>query len=303
MSEKISPLPEIPLQIREAINQKKLVIFLGAGASRIIGCKGWGELSSELLSLCFKEGYINFKEKESLLKIKDNKKLISICRYLLEKNDKINLFNEKVCKALEAKPDYLEKQNIYAELKDFRAIFITTNADEYLSNQFREKQVKYKLQDFIANEIDTEKIYHIHGSQKDMDSIIFTIDKYIERYNNKQFSEFIKKIFNEYTVLFIGYGLSEFELFDYIIQKTKKSNGKEIKHFSLIGFFTGEENLVDYEQSYFNHLGIKVVPFAKDKNGYDQQFEIIQSWSKEIKQTSTTLSSTFDEITEAIKNE
>jgi glycosyltransferase involved in cell wall biosynthesis len=301
MSE-ISPLPQIPPKIKEAINQKKLVIFLGAGASRLLGCKSWEQLGYELLDLCFKKEFINFKEKESLSKIKDNKKLISICYYLLEEKQKTGLFNEILGKALEGKSESLQKQNIYAELKDFRAIFVTTNADKYLSEQFREKQVKYEPPDFLPNEIDTENIYHIHGSQKKMEKIIFTVDKYIERYNDKQFSEFIKKIFSEYTVLFIGYGLSEFELFDYIIQKAKVNGGKEIKHFVLMGFFAGEDNLVDYEQYYFNQLGIKVIPFSKDKNGYEQQFQIIQSWNKEIKQTSTVLSSTFDEITEAIKN-
>jgi len=296
-------MPQIPEKMREAVNQRKLVIFLGAGASRLLGCRSWEQLSHDLLDLCFKNEFINFKEKETLSKIKDNKKLISICKYLLsEKNNKAELFNEAVRKALEARADCLEKQNIYAELKDFRAIFVTTNADKYLSEQFREKQVKYELQNFLANEIDTENIYHIHGSERDMNSIIFTVDKYIERYNDNQFSKFIRKIFNEYTVLFIGYGLAEFELFDYIIQKAKAGGVTEIKHFVLMGFFAGEDNLVDYEQSYFNQLGIKVIPFAKDKNGYDQQFQIIQSWNRDIKQTSTILSSTFDEITEAIKN-
>lgn len=302
MVQKISPIPEIPSKIIEAINQKKLVIFLGAGASKIIGCKGWGELSFELLNLCYKKGFINFKEKESLLKIKDNKKLISICHYLFEKNGGIELFYNKINESLKANPDTLKNRNIYAELKDFRAIFITTNADEYLSQQFRKKLVKYKLSDFKADEIDTEKIYHIHGSHLDRDSIIFTVDKYIERYNDKQFSEFIDKIFREYTVLFLGYGLSEFELFDYIVQKFDKINVKEVKHFTLTGFFMGEEILVNYEQSYFNHLNIKVIPFAKDQNGYNQQFDIIKSWNREIKQTSTILPNTFDEITEAIKN-
>ncbi len=300
----IPPIPEIHKyqKLMEAINQKKLVIFIGAGVSKIVGCKGWDELSSELLELCFKENCINFKEKESLTKMHDNKKLITICRDILEKCGKKELYYKSLNNALKAEPQLLQKQNIYAELKNLGATFVTTNADKYIDQQFGEGLVKYKLEDFKSNEIDTEKVYHIHGSIKDKNSLIFTVDEYIKRYTEEQFIEFLQDIFNTRTVLFIGYGLSEFELFDYIIQKIKKNNGCEIKHFALIGFFTGEENLVDYEQSYFNSLNIGVIPFAKDEKGYIQLFDIIQSWSKQIKQTSTTLSSTFDEITEVVRN-
>ncbi len=299
MAETIEPIPELPKKIVDAISDKKLVIFLGAGASRLIGCMGWGELGKKLVELCFNEDLINFKEKEAISKISDNKKLISICFHILEKKDK-NLFYTQLDESLKANPSLIEKQNIYAELKNFRAVFVTTNADKYLSEQFRKKQVKYVLSDFNANEISRDNIYHIHGHQNDKDKIIFTVDKYIQRYRDEGFSKFITTIFKEYTVLFIGYGLSEFELFDHIV---KDSEDGVIKHFALMPFYIGEESLVDYEQSYFKHLNIKIIPFAKDDKGYSQQFEIIKSWDKQIKQTSTVVSDTFDEITEGINDE
>jgi len=48
MAHEIYPIPSIPSGLREAIWNEKIVIFIGAGASRIIGCPGWKELADHL---------------------------------------------------------------------------------------------------------------------------------------------------------------------------------------------------------------------------------------------------------------
>lgn len=299
MTKEIELIPDIQKEIIEAINQNKLVIFLGAGVSRVIGCKGWDDLATSLVDLCFNKKLIIFKEKEGILRLKDNKKIISICHYILKKEHE-ELFYKKFFEALKADNDLIKEQNIYKELSEIPAIFVTTNADEYLSENFREKQVVFR--DFKADEIDISKVYHIHGKVTDRESLIFTVDKYIQRYrDDQQFKDFIKRIFSGYTVLFIGYGISEFELFDYLVENTKEQ--KEIKHFALMPFFRDEKKLVEYEQSYFDHLKIKIIPYAKDIKGYNQLYDIIKKWKEDINQISIAISEIYDEIDEAIEND
>ena len=53
-SKKIERLPAPPKAIIEAVNNGTLAVFIGAGVSRIIGCKGWDELARNLVEKCFK---------------------------------------------------------------------------------------------------------------------------------------------------------------------------------------------------------------------------------------------------------
>ncbi len=50
--ELILPIPTVPKEILEAVNTNTLAIFIGAGVSRIMGCKGWDELASNLIKRC-----------------------------------------------------------------------------------------------------------------------------------------------------------------------------------------------------------------------------------------------------------
>ncbi|MBK7867917.1 MAG: hypothetical protein IPJ75_13605 [Ignavibacteriales bacterium] len=94
----IVEFPEVPTQIIEAYNQKKLVIFIGAGVSRLVGCKGWDQLAQELIEACYLEqkapgkSLINYSTKIKLGNISDHRKIITICKKLLENEKKNNVF-------------------------------------------------------------------------------------------------------------------------------------------------------------------------------------------------------------------
>jgi len=55
MVDEIYPIPPIPSGLREAIWNEKIVIFIDAGASRIIGCPGWKELADYLVNVAFEQ--------------------------------------------------------------------------------------------------------------------------------------------------------------------------------------------------------------------------------------------------------
>ena len=120
----IEKLPEVPPAIIEAVNNDKLVVFIGAGVSRIIGCMGWSQLASNLINICFttqnkeKTGTcISFKEKESLEKENDHKKVITICHHILcEKNNLEEDFFNEFNKSLKSDDKKENKYNIYKEI-------------------------------------------------------------------------------------------------------------------------------------------------------------------------------------------
>ena len=45
MSNGISRIPKVPDEIKTAINNDTLSVFIGAGVSRLVGCKGWDALA------------------------------------------------------------------------------------------------------------------------------------------------------------------------------------------------------------------------------------------------------------------
>jgi hypothetical protein len=308
MTYEIPEIPKVPKEIIDAVNNQTLAVFIGAGVSRLIGCIGWNQLAYNLVNRCFStkkkdsSGLINFKEKETLIQEKDHKKTITICYHLLEKNGFESIFYEELEKSLKADEDLVKSQNIYDELYRLRGLFITTNADEHFDNKFEQSRIVWREEDFDPSKIDRTKLYHIHGSIKDKDSLIFTIPAYIKRYNNPTFKKFLEEIFSKYTVLFVGYGMAEFELLDFLITKYDPNKKQNSKHFILLPFYKGEENILEFEQSYYNSMGIKVLPYVKDNKGYGQLYDVIKSWNKEINQASGYLYDSQQEIDDTVSN-
>ena len=81
--------------------------------------------------------------------------------------------------------------------------------------------------------------------------MVFTIPQYLTRYNAREFQDFLTSIFAKYTVLFIGYGMEEFELLDFLIGKYRPGEKIELKHYILKPFKTGEENTLRFEEYYY----------------------------------------------------
>ena len=46
----ILPIPELPSEIKEAVDREELAVVVGAGASRLMGCMGWDELARNMTS-------------------------------------------------------------------------------------------------------------------------------------------------------------------------------------------------------------------------------------------------------------
>lgn len=308
MADRIVPIPPVPKGIVEAVNRRKLAVFIGAGVSRLIGCKGWDELARNLVEKCYhsrkQDGHtcINFRERETLLQMKDHKKVITICHHLLNESGLEHVFMEELKASLQDDKELSMHRNIYNELWGLRGVFITTNVDQHFDRKFEPKNILYKPDHFHSSQVDPTKLYHIHGWLPVEDSLIFTVPQYIKRYNDPNFKPFLRELFEKYTVLFVGYGLAEFELLDFLITKFDSNTNKELRHFILLPFYRGEENILKFEEYYYNSMGISVIPYEKDERGYDQLYEVLKNWNSEINKTSTYLYSSFQEIQEAVNN-
>ena len=153
-------------------------------------------------------------------------------------------------------------------------MFVTTNYDYWLDQNLADSlfltddnssSVKanrhirhpfYKRNDISVKNLGIPNaVFHIHGSINDQGSMVLTTVDYLERYSSHRFEvkrnhenpflTFLETLFRLKNLLFIGYGLNELEILEYIIQKgieTSKSK-EEPRHYVLQGFFTHELSL------------------------------------------------------------
>lgn len=301
MPGEIELIPRLPEEIVRAVDEKSLAVFIGAGVSRLVGCKGWADLAKDLANRAFRSDVITYKDKESLLQIPDHRKVITICHGLLTEKGLEGEFMDAMRGALR---DDLEvaKPNIYDDIYKLRAVFITTNADRLFHRHFDEPSIHFTREELDPANVERLNLYHLHGCISYPETMVFTLQGYFECYNDNAIQLFLRRVFADYTVLFLGYGLSEFELLEYLFLKFNRREKKERRHFMLRPFFAGQERLLKFEQSYYATMGIQLLGYQKDKCGYKQLEMIIPEWDRRLNRVSGYLNAAFSEIDTLIES-
>lgn len=289
-------IPDIPdinqySYLRTAYKDRKLIIFVGAGLSAIWGCKRWRDMALSLMEYCHrKETFEDYWVYKNLLS-KNNtspRKLIAIAQDKLSRKD----YKKSIEETIKDKKDKSNKYlNLFSNLHRLRnAIFITTNIDEHLSGCFSKERKYSASNDFTMDNLAPGNIFHLHGIISQPESMVLTVDEYVNRYKDQNIKTFLENVFfdNTYYKLFIGYEVDEIELIDYMAIKysdnknsSSKSSLETIKENRLnilLPFFERENVLLKYEEDHFKRINMKVVPYAIDKRGYDQIYYVIEAW-------------------------
>ena len=190
----VPSLPDIPPELLEKINEKKAAFFLGAGVSKLIGCSGWKTLGSRLVEKCFEKRYINYKKKESILEIDDPKKIITICQSIFKEKEKGTAgFIGEIKSSLTPNSGLLASYNLYTELAGISAVYITTNIDTHFDSWFIDR-IAFRENEFTQDNILRDKLYKIHGTIQDENSIVITLPEYFRRYRKSYLTRFVCRI-------------------------------------------------------------------------------------------------------------
>jgi hypothetical protein len=292
------PYP-IPEEVIDNLRRKKLAFFIGAGVSRIIGCKGWEEFASSLLLECNKRKYIDHLEYENLKQEKDLKKIITIVYSIFDEKKEMEEFFNLFKNSLAFDSDLKKEYDIYSLLIKFEAVYITTNADSHFDSFFPENNRIYTFTKDM--QIEQGKLYHIHGMESYPESLVFTIDQYLNKYNDSYFREFLNKLFKDYIIVFIGYGLGEYEVLDFLVEKTYSKTHNELKHFFVKAFFSNEDYILKHDRRYFDRLGMNIVGYEKDKLGFAELYKLLESWERECHLSTSLIIAGLDDIEKKVK--
>lgn len=192
--------------------------------------------------------------------------------------------------------------------------FVTTNYDEWLDEEIstsdlridaatnpsvapeqKSRNVYHRVEDLTAANLNQPNtVIHLHGSLLDSDGMVLTTQDYVRHYANDRISgdpaqenrvlTFLENLFKQKTVLFVGYGLEELEILEYVILKARRirtSGQLEAKHFLLQGFFSHEKSLMrSLKQYYLRECGIQLIPFLRDQRDWDQLLEVLKEFAR-----------------------
>ena len=177
------------------------------------------------------------------------------------------------------------------------------------------RTVYYKLHDLTAANLNQENVViHLHGSAKHQPGMILTTRQYVQHYAHDRCSTdgdpenvvltFLEALFRNKTVLFVGYGLDELEILEYVIVKARTTRAHRLQpqHFLLQGFYSHERQLMVSMRTYYRECGIELLPFLKDQAGWGQLINVLESFGHSVPASQPMVLQEFKEM-EALLND
>lgn len=306
----INSIPRLPAGLREAALKGTIIPFIGAGASRIAGCPNWTEFADGALRFFVTQGKFSHGQLDQLTRQPPRVKL-SIARALQREHNLPIKFDEILYPA--GRNTNPKGRRLYQALSNLGKTFVTTNYDDWLDSTIsaptasasteedtatptiaEKRTVFYKVEELTPDNLERPNtVFHLHGSLVDPASMILTTQDYLRHYANDHGSigltrenrvlSFLGFLFSEKNVLFVGYGLEELEILEYVIGKSRlvgSPGNMAMRHFLLQGFFSHEQALADSLSHYYAECGIELIPFLRDQKDWDQLIDVLEEYAR-----------------------
>jgi hypothetical protein len=284
-----------------------IIPFVGAGASRIAGCPTWVEFANAALRSLVALGNFSHAQLDQIRDLNPRIKMSIALNLAKENGVEINF--DKILYPVGVRESQ-KGQRLYAALSKLGKTFVTTNYDEWLdkaidtpapsiasvSDLSRTAQptrtVIYKVDDLIFDNLArSNTVIHLHGSLREPEGMILTTPQYLKHYANDRLSgdvsrenkvlTFLESLFSQRTVFFVGYGLEELEILEYIFVKSRPlqhPERAEIKHYMLQGFFSHQQQLMANLAAYYRGFGIQLIPFSRDERDWEQIIDVLEDF-------------------------
>ena len=298
-------MPEASIYIqtlKDAAKHGELVVFVGAGASMLCGSPDWRGFASQVVGALEKGGVLSFLEAEQLRGLGDSRRTLSIAM-ALAKETGVKIDFDGILHP--SKPAAIGSE-LYELLSNLRPVFVTTNYDKWLDEAGPEElstevkvggeaepaqgpssRPKHYLREHLSPALLAQRgaVVHLHGSYVDPSSMVVSLKDYIEHYADPRVDAFLRAMFKNHTVLFVGYGLAELEILDHIIRSNESlGRGKaEPRHLLLYAYRSTESVQLGFIEQFFrDQCGVCVVPYCIDAKGYSEVVEVFRGWKSEL---------------------
>lgn len=297
MTEKTYP---VPTAIRDAAKHGELVVFVGSGVSVLCGSPNWEGFANAVIDVVGKPAKLSFLEIEQLRAISDPRRRLSIAIDLAEKARVPVDYEAILHPERGGKGVGLEA---YRLLSALNPVFITTNYDKWFdtapppvlsgaAGAPNEETAPSQRKIIVGrDQLNTDllfnrgAVFHLHGRCTDPRSMVISLRQYISHYSDPHVIAFLREIFSKWTVLFVGYSLSELEILEYVIKAASPdgSTPPTIRHHILYGYRTSESAQTRFIERYFEHeCNVGVIKFKIDENGWDELLNVLKEWQPQI---------------------
>jgi hypothetical protein len=317
MSDEIPLIPVVPQGLREAAQRGTLIPFVGAGASVLAGCPTWGQLADGALMACIAADKFTHDQMAQIRHLSPRMK-ISIAR-AVEAEHGLRIDYSKLVNPRDGYKNNEVGQRVYRSLGKLSQTFVTTNYASWLDTEIpdiplsisanpptqdttvtpRIRRRIVSVEEFTpANLNQANSVFHLHGSLVDPTGMVMTTRDYIQRYANDRGTDdparenrtltFLESLFQNKTVLFVGYGLEDLEILEYVIQKARQQTSSErpqARHFMLQGYFAHEYELMRSLTQYYAQCDIELIPFGRDLRDWTQLTEVLEAFATVIPAT------------------
>jgi len=279
-------------RVKEDYEKGEFVVFIGAGISRLMGCMGWEQLAKELIFGAFQP----IAREQVLGAVKNSKELITIAYRQFDHDKNLKGFYKIFDKAFKVNK---RAKNIYEIIRELNCRFVTTNCDGLLEKVLSERNYSLECTIESFKKSKAPHVFYLHGryvdkNKSDKISLVFTANDYVKKYSNPDFLNFLDMLLNENTVLFLGYGLNEFELLDHLF--TKKGIRGAKRHYILEGFYSHLPALQSAKENYYDSLGIDLVPYNMDEKEHSEQITVINNLVSKISEKTSKNAVIYENI-------
>lgn len=281
------------LKLIEAIRNRKLIIFYGAGVSMLGGAPSWKQLAREILTKLDKAFLPGENAALGRMIDLDPRKAITICRYRARLENMEDIYFDALQEKLAPSSNPTISRRLYYihdQLRQLNALaYLTTNVDEGMAC-LGKKLVRESVQIFDcttqevrATDLKNGNVIYLHGCLNNLQNAIFTVDQYAAHYNTgSKIIPLLNEAFNrELTVLFVGYSLADHEIVQSILwavggMSSSIKSASPIAHYLLRGITVEEYAQFRLESDYFSSMSIRSLPYFIDYDNHDRLLGVIQ---------------------------
>jgi hypothetical protein len=204
---------------RVVVSGRPIVWWIGAGASRWAGFESWKDLARRMRSH-FHKNQPDFDNTVGKLRIStgDYPGLFELCKRANPQE-----YRRFLVDAFRAKSRSAVYDRFISKLNEIHPSFvITTNIDEELERSISDP-VLIQNTDLIRVEKELQQrqsfIAKLHGSLSCIESAVFASSEYASLISDDAYLEALRGIFNNSSVVFLGYGVRD----DYVLQLIRQN--------------------------------------------------------------------------------
>lgn len=279
--------PETPRVLVTAVAAGRFVPFVGSGISRNCGSPSWDGFAQRAAQQALDQGLLT-RDQHAIL-VDTNIMHARTALSVIIRRAAVRGVNLDYTSMLHPKDmDYgLLGRRIFAALGRMASTFVTTNYDRWLDyrivdpgdsdRHLREpmRTVVFDRSTFSPAQLLTDNtVIHLHGRCTNPDSMIISTPQYLEHYRSYRSDAeeenrvplLLRTLFRDKCVVFMGYGLKELEILEYVMQKglPPVDATRSLQHFILLPFSAADELQADLITEYFEGFGVGVLPYAVD---------------------------------------